>query len=186
MRKALVCLLLRYESVLRLAVSMAAIAAITVGCDRQPYVPLPALPTGAVCKPLTRDDIRMPRKIAAASCNIESVDQIAFSGRPMPLASREILVSGWLLPEISHKAVARASLRFLNESGTTGWQASIEGWTKRPDVLSGMHAPKGGDVGFARDIDIGPMMPGTYRLFVTFDDGGVSYICDKGRIVIVQ
>lgn len=56
----------------------------------------------------------------------------------------------------------------------------------REDVLTGMNAPDGGYTGFQKYANIAAIAPRKYRLLLVFDDGGTSYICDKGRMVVVQ
>ena len=171
---------------LRLLALLAATVAMLIGCSKEPYVALPPLLSSNLAKPVAPAEMRRTRQNAGASCNIESIDRAAFADQPLPVPKGDILVNGWLLPEISHKAVLRAGLRFLNEAGTAGWQASISRWVSREDVLTAMNAPDGGDTGFGEYVDTRAIPPGSYHLLIVFDDRGIGYLCDKNRKVVVQ
>lgn len=164
----------------------AATALAIAGCHGTPSVPLPEMPAEAHLIALSQDQVRATPRIASASCNIETIDHVGFGSGAVPLSSRSIVVSGWLLPQGTHKPTDRSALRFIAESGTAGWQTPIKNWNARPDVLKAFDAADAGDVGFSERLDASALTAGTYRLVVVFEEDGKTNECDKGRRVIVQ
>jgi hypothetical protein len=60
------------------------------------------------------------------------------------------------------------------------WSGQLGHWYSRPDVIGT------GDAGFRKELDLGAIAPGRYRLLLTFSEAGSTYICDKGRVLEVR
>jgi hypothetical protein len=127
-----------------------------------------------------------PRRHSPGSCNLEFAGKLAFqAGEPMVERGSSVLLRGWFLSEVSGKPGLPAALRLLPEAGGPAWQAPIEHWFARPDVLDKLQATGTGDAGFAQRFDLSTLAPGTYRLQLLFEDGGRAYDCNTGQRLAV-
>ena len=128
-----------------------------------------------------------PRRHSPRSCHLESADEQPFArGEPMVANNATVQLRGWFLSEISGRPGLAASLRLLPDAGGPGWQAPIQHWIPRPDVLAAMQATGRGDVGFVQRFELSALAPGTYRLQLLFDDGGKPYDCNTGQRLVVD
>jgi hypothetical protein len=155
-----------------------------IGCDRPPNVPLPPPAVPSQLKIMTEQELHDRLMPAPASCNIESLDSESLNGQPVHLGRQDVMLSGWVLPEASHKPIPSATVRFVGYSGNIGWEVNINSWLPRNDVLTAMKATKSGNVGFTYYLATSVIGDGKYHLSIVFSDGGIEYSCDKGTVVI--
>lgn len=154
------------------------------GCGRPPYVPLPSLAVPSKLTIMTQQHLHEKLRSAPASCNIEAINNESLKGQPIPLGRQDVMLSGWVLPEVSREPISNATLRFVEDSGEMGWEVNINSWLPRDDVLKAMKASKSGDVGFRKYTGTSILGDGRYHISIVFTDGGIEYICDKGTVVI--
>jgi peptidoglycan/LPS O-acetylase OafA/YrhL len=168
----------RFGARLRPALAVLALVAAGIGLDAAI-----AGPTPLVRAP---DQETPPRRHSPGSCNLEFAGKLAFqAGEPMVERGSSVLLRGWFLSEVSGKPGLPAALRLLPEAGGPAWQAPIEHWFARPDVLDKLQATGTGDAGFAQRFDLSTLAPGTYRLQLLFEDGGRAYDCNTGQRLAV-
>lgn len=105
---------------------------------------------------------------------------------PIKVARRRVRISGWFLPEHSKKTGMPAFIRIQDQAGTTRWQAELESWTWRQNVVDAMHGADAGNAGFSQRYDLSSLAPGKYKLAVVFSDAGEADICDNKRILDVE
>ena len=155
-----------------------------IGCDRPPNVPLPPPSIPSKLTIMAKQDLHGRFRPAPASCNIETLDNESINGQPVHLGRQDVMLSGWVLPEVSRKPIHGVTLRFVDNSGNMGWEVNINSWLPRDDVLQAMKATKSGDVGFTDYLGTSVIGDGRYHISIVFTDGGTAYICDKGTVVI--
>lgn len=133
----------------------------------------------------TRGELALDRQPSPASCNIEVVNDNVTERKPIEVSSASMAISGWVLPERTHKRAANVRLRFIDTTGS-GWESKVAQWSGRPDVFAAMKVAPIGDVGFHAKVDAGSLKAGIYRIVLVFDDGDISAVCDKQVSVVIQ
>jgi len=91
-----------------------------------------------------------------------------------------------LLPKTVSAPEARARLRFAEDRGTHVWEIEISHWVVRPDVVASLGGNVWDKPGFAQKVDFDALPPATYRMTMIFQDSTTSYVCDKGRGLILK
>lgn len=176
------------------------IALLSVACSQQGQQEVPTTPTApvpelVVAQPpaamvglpmLAAEQLAEQRAEAPSSCNIESINGVAFKDESITVARGSVDVTGWFLPEKSKVSGTPASIRIVDQGNTTGLEVGIETWLPRKDVTTTMLAADEGSVGFSQALDLSPLAPGTYTVSVVFSEAGAKYACHKNREVNVQ
>lgn len=124
------------------------------------------------------------RREASEFCNIESVAGVRLDGTP-PRVSGVVEVRGWL----GHGDATPVTSAFLEAStsdAAPGYRTPVEPSLPREDV---QQAFPGRDhlasTGFQVMLDLGGAAPGDYHLFLVYEAGGRTFVCDNGRHVII-
>jgi hypothetical protein len=192
------------------ASSKAALAAIVVllsaSCGQQPSTEntapaaaanAPAAAPAAGAKPaapamkviplraLSMEDLARHHHNAPLSCNIEAISGTRLTAAPYKAKAKQVMVSGWFLPEISKKTGTPAFLRIVDENGSAGWDTPILHWSPRPEVITTMKGVDKGNPGFLQPVDLTPLPPGKYQVSVTFNDTGWR-ACDLKKVIEIQ
>ena len=131
---------------------------------------------------------RLPAQPVEAdeTCNLELIDSVHFDAGPTYLQRKPAVVSGWLLPKTVATTEARARLRFSSDQGNQVWEIDIDRWTVRSDVVASLGGNVWDKPGFAQKVDLDALPPATYKMTLVFEDSTKSYICDKGRELVLK
>lgn len=124
------------------------------------------------------------RREASQFCNIESVAGARLDGSP-PRVSGMVDVRGWL----GHADATPVTAAFLEASasdGASGYRTPVQPSLPREDVRQAFPGrDELANSGFQAMLDLGGAAPGDYHLFLVYEAGGRSYVCDNGRHVII-
>lgn len=176
---------------------LGAIALLSAACSRQEPPTTASVPVAAAEAPqpssaivglqaLTADQLVELRADAPSSCNIESVNGIAFMDQSITVARGSVDVTGWFLPEKSKVSGTPASIRVVDQGNTAGWEMSIGTWQPRTDVTTTMRAADEGNVGFAQALDLSVLAPGKYSVSIVFSEADAKFACQKSREINVE
>jgi hypothetical protein len=131
---------------------------------------------------LSMEDLARHHHNAPLSCNIESISGARMTAAPYKAKAKQVVVSGWFLPEISKKTGTPAFLRLVDENGSAGWDTPILHWTPRPEVITTMKGVDKGNPGFLQPVDLTPLPSGRYQVSVIFNDTGWRS-CDLKKVI---
>lgn len=179
------------ERVLKSAVSALAVVLTLMGCHKEPYVPLPALPPrveppSPKLQPLAAQDMHPDSIDSNDSCNIVAIGSSVFGADPITVTEKVTTVRGWFLSAISKKTAVPAHLQLLNQAGIGGWHMPVYATIAQPDIVSFKGYGNAENFGFSQAIDLSPLAAGRYEFVVTFDDGGRHYSCAKRKMISIQ
>jgi hypothetical protein len=118
----------------------------------------------------------------ASSCNIERIDQQAYSDAPITVAAgKGFTVAGYVYDAEHERVPAELRLRAIAADGSA-FEARLHARIDRPDVPQyfgiGEWARRSG---FEAALPPAALAPGEYRLVLTFANGAKLYACDVGR-----
>jgi hypothetical protein len=117
------------------------------------------------------------------TCNLEGVNGTSFQGQKVPVSSaKSARFLGWIAaPEL---ASPRYVLRFEDKAASRYFQATFVPAVNRPDVAASL-GDKVAHAGFTLDLDLKPIPPADYHVYLAALDGTALQACDNGRSVIV-
>lgn len=125
--------------------------------------------------------------VAAApskSCNIEEIGGVQYTKPYEVPRGLRLSVSGWLLDTDARNVPDKASLYVIAGTGAGAWSTPIEMDVERSDVAKlngGLSAYQRS--GFAVDVEINSLTPGTYHLLLIYGANGSGHVCDNGRVL---
>jgi peptidoglycan/LPS O-acetylase OafA/YrhL len=164
----------------RLRPALAIVALVAVG------VAFSASTVGPAKVARVADGEAVARTLAPGSCNLEYADTQKFvRGEPMGVATSMVMLSGWFLSRPSGRPGLPANMRMVPDAGGPSYEAPIDSWGPRKDVLEALQAVGEGNPGFRQRFDVSPLDVGSYRLHLIWQDNGRDYDCDTGQQLVI-
>lgn len=146
----------------------------------------PATPAGEVPGVLIPAPIEVDRN-PLTTCNIETVNEVHFSGKPIPVKADGAFMLGGFLFDAETKSVPdNIRMRLVGPDQQHAWETPVEGRMDRPGLPEYL---KIGDwafrSGFMQQVRTDGLAVGKYHLEVSFIRDGKRFVCDNGRDVLV-
>lgn len=119
-----------------------------------------------------------------SNCNLEAIGSVTLGQQPVSLKSGESNVfKGWVYA--AQKGQLSYWLRFDDQAQTRYLQRRVELTVPRPDVVA-IDADAPLISGFDANLAAGSLPAGKYHVYLAAVTGGVTYICDNGRQILME